>query len=200
MATTITTDMVKALRQATGAAVLECRKALVETGGDLEKAAALLRERGIAAAEKRAGRETRSGMLELYSHGGGRVGVMVEVNCETDFVARTKEFRDFAHEIALQIAGAEPRFVDVEGVPAEAVEEQRETARKAALDEGKSAGMVDKIVEGRLGKYYDEVCLLRQPYLRDESKTVSELLKETIAATGENITIRRFVRWTVGEA
>ena len=200
MATSITADMVKALRQATGAPILECRNALEETAGDVEKAAALLRERGIAAAEERAGRETRNGMLELYSHGGGRVGVIVEVNCETDFVARTKEFRALAHEIALQIAGAEPLYLDAGDVPPEVVEEQREKARKQALEEGKPAAVVDKMVEGRLSKYHDEVCLLRQPYVRDESKTVTELLKEAIAATGENITIRRFVRWTVGEA
>jgi len=200
MAMTITAELVKTLRQTTGAGILECRNALQETGGDLEKAAALLRERGIAAAEERAGRETRNGMLELYSHGGGRVGVMVEVNCETDFVARTTEFRSFAHEIALQIAGAEPLYLNVDDVPREVVAEQQEKVRKQALDEGKPAAIVDKMVEGGLSKYYDEVCLLRQAYVRDESKTVDELLKEVIAATGENITIRRFVRWAAGEA
>ncbi len=196
---TVSANLIKQLRQATGAGVLDCRKALEETAGDVEKAASLLREKGLAAASKRAERETSEGVLDLYSHGDGRVGVMVEVNCETDFVARTTEFRHFAHEMALQVAANSPRWVDVKDVPAEVLEEQRRQARQQAEQEGKPANVMERIVEGRLEKFYAEACLLRQPYIRDDSKTVGEVLKEMIATTGENITIRRFVRWTVGE-
>jgi elongation factor Ts len=195
----ISVERVKELRQATGAGVLECRKALEACGEDFEKAVVLLREKGLAAAAKRADRETREGVLELYTHGEGRVGVMVEVNCETDFVARTKEFRTLAHEMALQIAANSPRWVDIDGVPPEVLEEERQDARKRALEEGKPENVIDRIVDGRLEKLYQETCLLRQPYIRDDAKTVSELLKETIAATGEKISIRRFVRWTIGQ-
>lgn len=196
---TVSAEQVRQLRQTTGAGILDCRKALEETGGDLERAAGLLREKGLAAATRRAERETREGVLDLYSHGDGRVGVMVEVNCETDFVARTTEFRHFAHEIALQVAATSPRWIDVSNVPGDVVEEQRRQARQQAQQEGKAADVIERIVEGRLEKYYAEVCLLRQPYIRDESRTVGEVLKEMIATTGENISIRRFVRWTVGE-
>jgi elongation factor Ts len=195
----ISAERVKELRQATGAGVLECRKALEACGGDFEKAAILLRERGLAAAAKRADRETREGVLELYTHGDGRVGVMVEVNCETDFVARTKEFRAFAHEMALQIAANSPRWNDIDGVPPDVIEQERQDARKRAMDEGKPDKVIDRIVDGRLEKFYQETCLLRQPYIRDDAKAVGELLKETIAATGEKISIRRFVRWTIGQ-
>ncbi len=192
-------ELIKQLRRATGAGVLDCRKALEETGGDLEKAAALLRDKGLAAAAKRAERETREGVLDLYSHGDGRVGVMVEVNCETDFVARTKEFRHFAHEIALQVAANSPRWIDVADVPAEVLEEQRRQARQQAEQEGKAQNVIERIVDGRLEKFCADTCLLHQPYIRDDSKTVGDVLKELIATTGENITVRRFVRWTVGE-
>jgi elongation factor Ts len=195
----ISAERVKELRQATGAGVLECRKALEACGEDFDKAVLLLREKGLAAAAKRADRETREGVLELYTHGDGRVGVMVEVNCETDFVARTKEFRTLAHEMALQIAANSPRWVDIADVPPEILEEERQDARKRALEEGKPDKVIDRIVDGRLEKLYQETCLLRQPYIRDDAKTVSELLKETIAATGEKISIRRFVRWTIGQ-
>lgn len=196
---TVSAEQVRQLRQTTGAGILDCRKALEETGGDLERAAGLLREKGLAAATRRAERETREGVLDLYSHGDGRVGVMVEVNCETDFVARTTEFRHFAHEIALQVAATSPRWIDVSDVPGDVLEEQRLQARQQAQQEGKPADVIERIVEGRLEKFYAEVCLLRQPYIRDESRTVGEVLKEMIATTGENISIRRFVRWTVGE-
>ena len=195
----ISVERVKELRQATGAGVLECRKALEACGEDFEKAVVLLRETGLAAAAKRADRETREGVLELYTHGEGRVGVMVEVNCETDFVARTKEFRTLAHEMALQIAANSPRWVDIDGVPPEVLEQERQDARKWGLEEGKPEKVIERIVDGRLEKLYQETCLLRQPYIRDDAKTVSELLKETIAATGEKISIRRFVRWTIGQ-
>ncbi len=195
----ITAAQVKELRELTGAGVLDCRKALDETGGDLEKAAALLHERGVAKAAKRADRETREGVLDLYSHGGGRVGVMVEVNCETDFVARTEEFRTFAHEVALQIAANAPRWVQVEDVPEAIVEAEKARIRQEALAEGKPEHIVERIVEGRLAKFLEDSCLLEQSYIRDDEKTVEQLLKETIASVGENITIRRFVRWEVGE-
>ena len=195
----ISVERVKELRQATGAGVLECRKALEACGEDFDKAVVLLREKGLAAAAKRSDRETREGVLELYTHGEGRVGVMVEVNCETDFVARTKEFRTLAHEMALQIAANSPRWVDIDGVPPEVLEQERQDARKWGLEEGKPEKVIERIVDGRLEKLYQETCLLRQPYIRDDAKTVSELLKETIAATGEKISIRRFVRWTIGQ-
>jgi elongation factor Ts len=153
----------------------------------------------LAAAAKKADRETHDGVLDLYNHGDGRVGVIVEVNCETDFVARTEEFRHFAHEMALQIAAASPRWIRVEDIPEAVIEEERQNARVWAREGGKPENVIERIVEGRLGKFYDDNCLLRQPYIRDDEKTVDELVKEMIAATGENVTIRRFVRWTVGE-
>ncbi len=194
-----TADQVKQLREETGAGVLECKKALDEAGGDMARAANILQERGLAMAEKRAGRETSAGVLDLYSHGEGRVGVMIEVNCETDFVARTEEFRGFAHEMALQVAATSPQWVTVEDVPEDVVEEQRAESRQQAEAEGKSPDVIDRIVEGRLGKFFEEACLLEQSYIRDDERTVGEILKEMIATTGENITIRRFARWSVGE-
>ena len=196
---TVSTEMVKELREKTNAGVLACRKALEETGGDLEKAVTLLKERGIAAAEKRADRVTGNGVLDLYNHGDGRVGVMVEVNCETDFVARTEEFRNFAHELALQIAASSPRWLREEDVPEVVLEAEREIARKRAENDGKPEKVIPKIVEGRMSKFLDDNCLLRQAYIRDDSKNIESLLKETIASTGENISIRRFERWTMGE-
>jgi elongation factor Ts len=196
----ISTDLIKELRQSTGAGVLACRKALEDSNGDLEKAASLLRKQGMVKAGKRSDRATHNGMLDLYSHGEGRVGVMVEINCETDFVARTQEFREFAHEIALQVAAVAPSWVDVDDVPEEVVQEGREKAREQAVAEKKPDKVIDRIVEGRMKKFFEETCLLEQVYIRDDSKSVKDLLNDTIAKTGENISIRRFVRWTVGEA
>jgi elongation factor Ts len=195
----ITTEQIKALREATGAGIMDCRKALEQSNGDLDKALEYLREKGMATAAKRADREAFEGMLELYSHGNGRVGVMVEVNCETDFVGRTAEFRAFAHEVALQIAANSPRWLDAGDVPAEVVAQEQQEARRQALAEGKPEKVIERIVEGRMEKFYQEHCLLRQLYIRDDSKKVADLLKEMIAATGENVTVRRFVRWTVGQ-
>jgi elongation factor Ts len=192
--------MVKALREATGAGILDCRKALLENSGDFDKAVAFLREKGLASAARKAGREAREGKVELYSHAGGRVGVMVEVNCETDFVARTEQFQNFAHDLALHIAATAPRYMDAADVPSDVLDGERTIARNRAREEGKPEKVWDKIVEGRLDKFYQEVCLLKQPYVKDESKTITELLKETMAATGENIIIRRFARWELGEA
>ncbi len=200
MEVTISAQQVKELREATGAGVLECRKALQQAGGDFEKAVAILREKGLSAAAKKAGREAHDGLIELYSHGGGRVGVMVEVNCETDFVARTERFRTFAHDLALHIAASSPRYLDVTDVPAEEVENERSIARNRALAEGKPEKILDKIIEGRVEKFYQEACLLRQPFVKDESVTIADLLKQTISAIGENIIIRRFARWQLGEA
>lgn len=195
----ITTDLIKELRAATGAGVLDCRKALETAQGDINKAMELLREKGLAQAAKRADREASEGVLELYSHGNGRVGVMVEVNSETDFVARSETFRKFAHEIALQIAAESPRYIKTEDVPAEVLEAEQTKARRMAAEEGKPELVIEKIVAGRLEKFFNETCLLRQPYIRDDTITVADLLNQTIAALGENVVIRRFVRWEVGE-
>lgn len=196
----ISAEQVKQLRDATGAGILDCRKALEEAGGDLEKAMEVLRERGLAKAAKRSGREASEGYLDLYSHGDGRVGVMVEVNCETDFVARSEAFRTFAHEIALQVAANDPQYIDVEDIPDEVLARERQEARRFALQEGKPEHVADRIVEGRLEKFTDEVCLMRQHYIRDDSITIQDLLNQNIVAIGENIVIRRFIRWEVGES
>jgi len=195
----ITTEQIKALREATGAGILDCRKALEQSGGDIKKAVDFLREKGLATVAKRADRATSEGIVELYSHGDGRVGVMVEVNCETDFVARSKAFRTFAHEVALQIAAGAPRFIREEDIPADVLEEERQKALKLARDEGKPANVVDRIVEGRLQKFQDETVLLRQTYIRDDDLTIQKLLLQNIAFIGENIVIRRFARWELGE-
>ena len=195
----ITTEQIKKLRQATGAPVLDVKKALEAVGGDFDKAVIWLREKGLTAAAKKGGREARNGVVELYSHGEGRVGVMVEVNCETDFVARTESFRHFAHEVALQVAAANPRWLTVEEVPADVLEREREIARRRALEEGRPETALGKIAEGRLQKFLDEAVLMRQPYIRDEKRPVSDLLKENIGQIGENIVIRRFTRWELGD-
>ncbi len=195
----ITTDMIKELREATKAGVLDCRKALEASGGNFEKAVDYLREKGMATAAKRADRAAMNGMVELYSHGNGRVGVMVEVNCETDFVARSDSFRTFAHEIALQVAAAAPKYLKEEDIPAEVLEHETEIAKNRAREEGKPEAMLEKISAGRVEKFKDEVVLSRQLYIRDDKKTVGKLLLEQIAATGENIVIRRFARWELGE-
>lgn len=196
----ITTEMIKELRAATNAGVLDCRKALVEANGDFQKAVDWLREKGMATAAKRADREASQGIVELYSHGGGRVGVMVEVNCETDFVARSDKFRELAHEIALQIAAAAPRYVREEEIPAEVLEHEAEIARVRAKEEGKPENVAEKIVQGRIEKFKDEAALLRQPYIRDESITVEKLILQAVGAIGENIIVRRFQRWELGES
>ncbi len=192
--------MVKDLREATGAGILDCRKALAQHDGDFDKAVAYLREKGLAAAAKKLGREAKEGKLELYSHAGGRVGVMVEINCETDFVARTEKFQTFAHDLALHIAATAPRYMDVTDVPADVLDAERAIARNRAKEEGKPEKIWDKIVDGRLEKFYQEVCLLKQPFVKDESVTIAELLKQAVSAVGENMIIRRFLRWELGES
>jgi elongation factor Ts len=196
----ITTEQIKALREKTGAGILDCRKALEQANGDFDSALEFLREKGLATAAKRADRVASEGMVELYSHGNGRVGVMVEVNCETDFVARSEAFRKFAHEIALQIAANAPRYIRPEDIPAEVIEKEKEEARIRARAEGKPDNLLERIAEGRLEKFLDEACLLRQIYIRDETITVEKLLLQNIAAIGENMLIRRFVRWELGES
>ncbi len=196
----ITAEMVKELRQATGAGILDCRKALEASEGDFDKAVDYLREKGLAKAAKRMSREAKDGKVAAYIHGGGRIGVLVEVNCETDFVARTDEFQALVNEIALQIAAMSPRYIKREDVPPEVVEHERALYRAQALGEGKPERIVERIVDGRMEKFYQEVCLLEQTYIRDESKTIDELVKEAIAKTGENIVIRRFARFELGES
>jgi elongation factor Ts len=195
----ITMEMIKELREATKAGVLDCRKALEAAQGDFQKAVDFLREKGMATAAKRADREALNGMVELYSHGDGRVGVMVEVNCETDFVARSEQFRKFAHEIALQVAAEAPKYLKEEDIPADVLDHETEIAKARAREEGKPEAMLEKISQGRLEKFKDEVVLSRQPYIRDDKITISKLLLEQVAAIGENIVIRRFVRWELGE-
>jgi elongation factor Ts len=196
----ITTEMIKELRAATGAGILDCRKALTEADGDYQKAVDWLREKGMATAAKRADRDASQGIVELYSHGGGRVGVMVEVNCETDFVARSEKFRELAHELALQIAASAPRYLKVEEIPSDVLEHEAEIARARAVEEGKPESVMEKIVNGRLEKFKDEVVLSRQTYIRDESLTVEKLILSTVAAIGENVIVRRFQRWELGES
>ena len=195
----ITTQMIKDLREATHAGVLDCRKALESAGGDYQKAVDFLREKGLATAAKRADRTASNGMVELYSHGNGRVGVMVEVNCETDFVARSEQFLKFAHEVALQVAAAAPKYIKEEDIPAEVLEHETEIAKGRAKEEGKPEAMLEKIAQGRLEKFKDEVVLLRQPYIRDDKVTIGKLLLEQVAAIGENIVVRRIARWELGE-
>lgn len=195
----ITTQQIKDLREETGAGVMDCRDALQQADGDYDEALDFLRQKGIATAAERADREALDGIVELYSHGDGRVGVMVEVNCETDFVARSKTFRTLAHEIALQIAAGAPRYVSPDDIPEDVIEDKRKDAREFALEEGKPENVIDRIVEGRLKKFLDEVCLMRQPYIRDDDMMVEELLMQNIGSIGENIVVRRFERWELGE-
>jgi elongation factor Ts len=196
---TITTEMIKKLREATSAGILDCRKALEGSDGDYDKALNYLREKGLASLAKRSDRQASEGTVELYSHGNGRVGVMVEVNCETDFVGRSEAFRTLAHELALQIAAASPRHIREEDIPADVIEQETQRAIARARDEGKPEAVVPRIVEGYLKKYKDEFVLLRQVYIRDESMTVQQLVNQVVVSLGENVVIRRFARWELGE-
>ncbi|MFL1673963.1 translation elongation factor Ts [Paenibacillus dendritiformis] len=195
----VSASAVKELREKTGAGMLDCKKALEEANGDLEKAAELLREKGLAAAAKKAGRVATEGVVESYIHAGGRIGVLVEINCETDFVAKTDQFKEFARDIAMQIAAASPKFVRREEVPQEEIEKEKEILKAQALNEGKPEKIIEKMVEGRINKYFEEFCLLEQSFIKDPDKTIETLLNEKIAAIGENISIRRFVRYELGE-
>ncbi len=195
----ITVDMIKELREKTGSGMMDCKKALTECNGDMEKAIVWLREKGIASADKKASRIAAEGIVDAYIHAGGRVGVLIEVNIETDFAAKNEDFRSMVREIAMQVAAMAPRWVSKADVPEDELSKEREIVRNQALNEGKPEKIVDKIVEGRLKKFFDENCLLNQPFIKDDSKTVETLVKEMIAKIGENISIRRFVRFEMGE-
>ena len=195
----ITAEMVKELRERTGAGMLDCKKALEETGGDPEKAIEVLRKRGLAAAAKKAGRVAAEGAVGSYIHAGGKIGVLVEVNCETDFVARTDEFQGLVRDIAMHIAAAEPRFVSRDEVTDEVLATERRIYREQALEQGKPEAVVDRIVEGKVGKFYAEAVLLEQPFIKDPDKTIEQLLAEKIAKIGENLRVRRFSRFRLGE-
>ena len=195
----VTAALVKDLRERTGAGMMECKKALVEAKGDIGDAEVLLRKWGIASAGKKSSRATKQGLIGSYIHHGGQLGVLVEVNCESDFVARTDDFKELVHDLAMHIAAADPRFIRKEDVTADVLEQEREIARARALNEGKPEKVVDKIVEGRLQKFYEEVCLLEQPFVKEATLTVGQLVKTRIAKLGENIGIARFVRFKVGD-
>ncbi|SDD45393.1 translation elongation factor Ts [Sporomusa acidovorans] len=195
----ITAGMVKELRERTGAGMMDCKKALTESNGDMEKAVDYLREKGLAAAAKKASRIASEGLVESYIHGGGRIGVLLEVNCETDFVAKTDDFKSLVRDIAMQIAAANPSYVSREEVPEEILNHEREILRAQALNEGKPANIVEKMIEGRLKKFYQEACLLEQTFIKDPDKTITQLITERIAKIGENISIRRFTRYQLGE-
>ncbi|MEK7691642.1 MAG: translation elongation factor Ts [Bdellovibrionota bacterium] len=195
----INANQVRDLREKTGAGMMDCKKALVETSGDLEKAIDYLRKKGIAAASKKAGRATKEGAVHSYIHGEGKVGVLVEVNCETDFVARTEQFRTFIKDVGMHIAAASPQWVMPEQVPAAVFEKEKEIAIAQMAASGKPQAMLEKIAEGKMKKFYEDTCLLNQPYIKDPNKSVDQYLKETIATLGENISIRRFSRFVLGE-
>jgi elongation factor Ts len=199
----IRAESVKDLRDKTGAGFMDCKKALSEAGGDFEQAIRWLREKGLAAAAKKAGRATSEGLIGTYLHAGGRIGVLVEVNCETDFVAKTSEFQGLVKELAMQVAAASPalaRFVRREEVPAETIEQEREIYRTQARNTGKPDKVIEKIVDGKIDKFLSDICLLEQPFIRDPEKTVKDVVNEAIAKLGENMHVRRFVRFQLGES
>ena len=195
----ITASMVKELREKTSAGMMDCKKALSEANGDMEKAADILREKGIASAAKKAGRIAAEGIVESYIHGNGRIGVLLEINCETDFVANTDQFRAFVRDVAMHIAASNPKYLTREEVDQSEIEKEREILKQQALNEGKPEKIVEKMVEGRIEKFYKEICLLEQPFIKDTDKSIEALLKEQIVKIGENINIRRFVRFELGE-
>lgn len=195
----ISAQLVKQLRDRTGAGMMECKKALQEVDGDLDKAVDHLRKKGIASADKKSSRSTKQGVIASYIHPGDQLGVLIEVNCESDFVARTDDFQNLVKDLAMQVAAADPQFVRREDVTSADLDKEKEIQRERALQEGKPEKMVDKIVEGRMNKYYEEVCLLEQPFIKENSTTVEELIKTTIAKLGENISVARFMRFKVGE-
>ena len=196
----ITAALVKELRERTGAGMMECKNALVEAKGDLAEGEVVLRKRGIASAGKKASRATKQGLIGCYIHHGGQLGVMVEVNCESDFVARTDDFQELVHDVAMHIAASDPKFIRKEDVTQEAIDKEKEIQRARALNEGKPEKMVDKIIEGRMGKFYEEICLLDQPFVKEQTLTVGQLVKTKIAKLGENISIARFTRFKVGDS
>lgn len=195
----ITAALVKELRERTGAGMMDCKKALTEVNGDLDKAIDLLREKGLAAAAKKEGRIAAEGLVEAYIHGGGRIGVLLEVNCETDFVAKTDEFKELVRDICLHIAAANPQYLRVEDIPEEVLEHEKNILRAQALNEGKPEKIVEKMVEGRISKFYKEVCLMEQDFVKDPDITINDLILEKTAKIGERIVIRRFTRYEMGE-
>lgn len=195
----VTTEMIKDLRARTGAGILECKKVLEETGGDIEQAIQLLRERGLAKAAKKTHRQALQGVVTSYIHTGNQIGAMVELNCETDFVARTEEFQQLAYDIAMQVAATSPRYISREDVPAEVIEQEKRILAEQARQEGKPEHVIERIVEGRLEKFFSEVVLLEQPFIKDQETTVGDLIKQYIAKFGENVVVRRFCRFAVGE-
>lgn len=192
--------LVKELREKTGAGFMDCKKALLESGNDIDKAMTYLREKGLAAAAKKAGRAANEGRVQSYIHGDGKIGVLVEVNCETDFVARTDEFQNLVRDIAMHIAAASPRYLDKDGVPAEDLEKEKAIFRVQAEESGKKGPVVEKIVEGKIGKFYEENCLVNQKFVKDPDLSIEALLKNAIAKLGENMAIKRFVRFQLGES
>jgi elongation factor Ts len=196
----ITAALVKDLRERTGAGMMECKKALVEAKGDLAEAEVVLRKHGIASAGKKATRATKQGLIGTYIHHGGQLGVMVEVNCESDFVARTDDFKELVHDIAMHIAAADPRFIRKEDVTQDVLDKEKEIQLARAINEGKPEKMAEKIVEGRMNKFYEEICLMEQPFVKEATLTMSQLVKTKIAKLGENISVSRFVRFKVGDA
>lgn len=203
MSNAITPALIKALREKTGAGMMECKAALTESQGDEDKAIEFLRKRGLASAAKKSGRIAAEGLVDSYIHAGGKIGVLVEVNCETDFVARGEEFRTFVHDLAMHVAAAEPRYLTKEEVPAELLDKEREIALEQAKQDPKNANkpqqVLDKIVEGRLSKFYQDICLMEQPFVKDQNTTVGALVISMSAKTGENVKVRRFVRFKMGE-
>jgi len=196
----ISAQLVKQLRERTGAGMMECKKALVESKGDLGEAEVVLRKAGIASAAKKSTRSTKQGVIGTYIHAGAQIGVLIEVNCESDFVARTEDFQELVKDLAMQVAAADPQFIRKEDVTPDALAKEKDIQRGRALQEGKPEKMVDKIVEGRLAKFYEEICLYEQPFIRENSTTIGDLIKAAIAKLGENISVSRFVRFKVGEA
>ncbi len=195
----VSTDDIKQLRRETGAGIMDCKQALIQAGGDLQEAIAVLRKKGIEVAAKREAKTAAEGVVHAYVHAGEKIGVLVEINCETDFVARTESFRDFAKNVAMQIAAMQPRWISPDDVPEEAIARERQILTEQARAEGKPDHIVEQMVKGRLAKFYAQNCLLHQPYIRDDSITIGDLLNDLLAATGEKIIIRRFVRYQVGE-
>lgn len=195
----ITAKQVKELRDETGAGMMDCKKALKKAEGDLEKARKVLREEGIAKAEKKTDRATNNGKIDSYIHLGGRIGVLIQINCETDFVAKTDDFKKLVKELAMQVAASNPDYISVEEIPAEVIEKEREILRNMTLKEGKPEKIVDKIVDGRINKFFEQVCLLEQLYIRDDKIKVKELVKQVIAKVGENIKVVRFARFSLGD-
>lgn len=195
----ITASDVNALRQRTGVGMMDCKKALTEANGDMDKAVEILREKGMATAAKKAGRIAAEGVVDSYIHMGGKVGVLVEVNCETDFAARGDQFKTLVHDVALQIAASKPLYVTKEEVPQDVLDKEKEILKIQAMNEGKPEAIAEKMVQGRIKKYYEDFCLLEQPFVKDPSKTVGQLITEAIASIGEKITVRRFTRYEMGE-